>query len=80
MLVFGEPVESLFVMFDAKIFPRGMYSKLRAFIGGLHGTTFENVMGAVDKSWAIPGKATDCTISERDVLLPDFEFMGAYMW
>lgn len=79
-LVFDAPVQHLFALFDAKIFPRGMYSKLRKFIGKLHGTSFERVMSAEDKSWAIPGNTSDCSVAERDTLLPDFQYMGAFMW
>ena len=52
------------------------------------GASFEEIMANTEESWAIPVKpgeavadaASSCTLEDREMLLPDFAFMDAFMW
>lgn len=80
MRVFGEPVQHRFAVFNTAVYPRYMYAKMREFIGRLHKSTFEKVTAWTQKSWIFPANAKGCTLAERDLLLPDAELMGAFLW
>lgn len=78
--LFGEPVEHRFTVFNTAVYPRYMYAKMREFVGQLHGSTFSKVVTWTDKSWTVPSIEGGCSLAERDLVLPDAEFMGAFLW
>lgn len=78
--VFGKPVQHRFTVFNTAVYPRYMFAKMREFIGRLHKSTFEKVTAWTDKSWIFPTNVKGCTLAERDLLLPDAELMGAFLW
>lgn len=78
--VFDEPVRYRFGTFNNNVYPREMYSQMRDFIGRIHNSTFDEVMRRPGNMWAIPGGATSCSPADRQLLLPDSEFMGAFLW
>lgn len=80
MRVFGEPVQHRFTVFNTAVYPRYMYAKMREFVGRLHGSTFKQVTTWTDESWTIPAGVKGCSLGERELLLPDEEFMGAFLW
>ena len=85
-----------FSVFGTNVYPRGMYAKARDFIVrtrasstfGLssQGVSFEEIMADVGDSWVFPARAgeaadnSSCTLEDREMLLPDFEFIDAFMW
>lgn len=79
-LVFDESVRYRYDTFHNNVYPRKMYGEMRNFIGRMHNSTFDQVMRRPDSSWAIPGDGGSCSFADRQLLLPDSEFMGAFLW
>lgn len=78
--VFDEPVRYRFGTFNNNVYPRQMYPDMRDFIGRMHNSTFDEVMRRPGNTWAAPGGATSCSPADRQLILPDSEFMGAFLW
>ena len=78
--VFDEPVRYRFGTFNNNVYPREMYAGMRDFIGRMHNSTFDEVMRRAGNTWAVPGGGGSCSPTDRQLILPDSEFMGAFLW